>query len=229
MERKDLRLLGRINTRDESEAVLAAKSGCQLKKSGDLYAGHSGNAAGEVFHLVGEFFIDAPRRLVHRRANQILQHLLVLAGENVRFNADVHDLLLAVHLYRDHAAAGRSFDRYGVHLPLQVFLHLPQPRKHLLDSVDFHQDSSWRRFTSEIFPPKRCSIDRTIGSRSNCARNSCVLDAARDAEAAAAATNSSLAQTRTARPNTLLEMTRSLSSDSRPSIISANVRLSGEK
>jgi len=33
--------------------------------------------------------------------NQVLQHLLVLAGEDVRFNAYVHDLFLAVHLHRD--------------------------------------------------------------------------------------------------------------------------------
>ena len=52
-----------------------------------------------------------------------------------------------------------------------------------MESADFHQDSPWRRFTSEIFPPKRCSIDRTSGSRSNCARNSCVPLAARDAVA----------------------------------------------
>jgi len=45
-------------------------------------------------------------------------------------------------------------------------------------------------------------MDRTIGSRSNCARNSCVPDPARAADAAAAATASSLAQTRTARPST---------------------------
>src|SRR5258707_5887885 len=198
-----------------------------LKQAGDLYAGDSGNAAGEILHLVGEFFIDAPRRFVHRRADQILQHLLILARENVRLDADVHDLFLAVHLHRDHAAAGRGFHGHGIHLPLQVFLKLPESREHLLESADFHQDSSWPRFTSEILPPKRCSMDRTIGSRSNCARNSCVTEAPR-AAAAAAATASSLAQTRTARPSTLLEMVRIFSSASRPSINSANGRFSGE-
>src|SRR5207249_423936 len=111
-----------------------------------------------------------------------------------------HYLFLAVHFHRDHAAAGRSFHRHGIHLPLQVFLQLPESRKHLLESADFHQDSSGLRFTSEIFPPKRCSIDRTIGSRSNCARNSCVPEVA---DAAAATTASSLAQARTGRPSTL--------------------------
>src|SRR5258707_830235 len=200
-----------------------------LKQAGDLYAGDPGNAAGEILHLVGEFFIDAPRSFIHCRANQILQHFLILACENVRLDANVHDLFLAVHLHRDHAAAGRRFHCHGIHLPLQVFLQLPESREHLLESADFHQDSSWLRFTSEIFPPKRCSIDRTIGSRSNCARNSCVPDAPRAADAAAAATASSLAQTRTARPSTLLEMARIFSSVSLPSINSANGRFSGEK
>ena len=85
------------------------------------------------------------------------------------------------------------------------------------------------RFTSVIFPPKRCSIDLTIGSRSNWARNSCVPDPPRDAEAAAAATASSLAQTRTGRPSTLLETPRTFSSESRPSSSSAKARFGGRK
>src|SRR5260370_21304716 len=185
----------------------------QLKESRNFHSGNSRNSTGEVFHLVGEFIVHAPRRLIHSRANQILQHLLVFAREYVRLDAHVHNLFLAVHLHRDHSAAGRSFDRDGVHLPLQIFLQLPEPRKHLLESADFHQDSSWRRFTSEILPPKRCSIDRTIGSRSNCPRNSCVPDAAR---AAAALPPSSLAQTHTPLPRTMLVATRHSASDARP-------------
>src|SRR5229473_4864799 len=228
---KDLHLGGRRNNRNEYRAGLAAKSARSLKKSRNLHSGNSRNAAGEIFHLVRQFFIDAPRRFIHGRAHQVLQHLLVLARENIRLNADVHNLFLAVHLHRDHAAAGRGFHRHGIHLPLQVFLKLPESREHLLESADFHQDSSWPRFTSEIFPPKRCSMDRTSGSRSNFARNSCVLDApcAAVAAAPATATASSLAQTRTARPSTLPEMARIFSSDSRPSSNSANGRFSAEK
>src|SRR5439155_14389124 len=138
-------------------------------------------------------------------------------------------LLLSVHFYRHHAAAGRSFDRNQVHLPLQVFLNLPQPGKHLLERIDFHQGLSSRRFTSEIFPPKRCSIARTIGSRSNFSRNSFMPDAACDALAAVAATDSILAHTRTERFNTLLDVARIFSSESRPSTISANARFSVAK
>src|SRR5262249_27641129 len=121
-----------------------------------------------------------------------------------------------------------SLDRHGVHLALQVFLHLPQSREHLLESVDFHQDSSCRRRTSVILPPKRCSIDRTTGSCSKRARNSCVLENP-DVPAAAAATDSILAQTRTERPSTLLEAARIFSRESRVSSKPANVCLSGEK
>src|SRR5262249_37798430 len=152
-----------------------------------------------------------------------------LASEDFRFNAHFEDLLLAVHFDGDHAAAGRGFDSDRIHLPLQVFLHLPQPRKHLLKRVDFHQVSSCCRRTSEILPPKRCSIDFTIGSLSNCARSSCVLGSVRDTDAAAAATCSILAHTRTGRPSTLLETPRIFSSESRPSIMSANARLSCAK
>src|SRR5258708_15281050 len=201
----------------------------QLKESSNFHSGNSRNSPGEFFHLVGEFIVPAPRRLIHSRANQILQHLLVFAREYVRLDAHVHNWLLAVHLHGDHSAAGRSFDRDGVHLPLQIFLQLPESRKHLLESADFHQDSSWRRFTSEILPPKRCSMERTIGSRSNCARNSCVPDATREDDAPAAATASSLAHTRTSPPSSLLEMLRIFSRGSRPSIISPNRRFSGEK
>src|SRR5260370_40291907 len=70
----------------------------RLKQSGDFHAGHSGNAAGEIFHLVGEFFIDAPRRFIHRRANQVLHHLLFLPRENVRLKPNVPHLLSAIYL-----------------------------------------------------------------------------------------------------------------------------------
>src|SRR5438309_10461115 len=165
---------------------------------------------------------------MHGSADQIQLHLLVFTSKNFRLDFHVDDLLLAIHFHIDHAAAGRGFHGHGIHLPLQVFLQLPESRQHLLESADFHQDSSWFRFTSEILPPKRCNMDRTIGSRSNCARNPSAPDAPRAADAAAA-TDSSLAQTRTARPSTLLEMTRIFSSESRPSISSANGRFSGEK
>src|SRR5580704_18197469 len=203
--------------------------GRELEESGNLEARHAGNPAGQVLHLVGEFFIDPPGGFVDRRSDQILQHLLVFVGENVGLDAYINKLLLPIHFYGNHAAAGRGFHGYGVYLTLQVFLQLLEPGEHLLERVDFHQDSSGLRFTSVIFPPKRCSIDFTTGSRSNWARKSCVPDPPRDAEAAAAATASSLAQTRTGRPSTLLETPRSFSSESRPSSISANVRAAGEK
>src|SRR5260370_22931049 len=90
---------------------LLARSISGLKESRDLHASDSRNAAGKVFHLVSELIVYAPRRFVHGRANQILQHLLVFARKDVRLDAHVHNLLLAVHLYRDHSAAARSFYR----------------------------------------------------------------------------------------------------------------------
>lgn len=59
-EQKDLHLHDRINFWVSCAVGLAAKSIRSLKKSGDLHASHSGDAAGEVFHLIGEFLIDAP-------------------------------------------------------------------------------------------------------------------------------------------------------------------------
>src|SRR5271155_2214912 len=251
----------------------------ELKQSGNLQSSHPRHGPGDILHLAGQLIIHAPRRFVHRRADQILQHLLILAGENIRLDAHVHNLLLAIHLYGDHAAAGRRLHRHGVHLLLQVFLDLPQPREHLLQSVDFHIGlhlSACRNcailaaelrhetfpetrhatryeschetlhesggFTSEIFPPKRSSIERTIGWLSNRARNSAfpelcrgvvplaaaprreVLDDADAPAAAAAAILSILAQTRTGLPSTLLACARILSSASRPSSNSANAR-----
>src|SRR5580692_3657530 len=141
--------------------------GRELEESGNLETRHAGNPAGQVLHLVGEFFVYAPGGFVDRGSDQILQHLLVFVGENVGLDAYINKLLLPIHFYGNHAATSRSFHGYGVYLPLQVFLQLLEPGEHLLERVDFHQDSSGLRFTSVILPPKRCSIDFTIGSRSN--------------------------------------------------------------
>jgi len=79
------------------------------------------------FHLVGEFFIDAPRRFIHGGANQVLEHFLVFVGEHVGLDADVNDFASGRSFFTvTHAAAGRSFHSNSVHLPLQVFLDLPQ-------------------------------------------------------------------------------------------------------
>src|SRR5262245_55764452 len=50
----------------------------KLKQAGDFEAGHTGNAACESFHLVGEFVVDAARRFVDCCADQVLQHFLIL-------------------------------------------------------------------------------------------------------------------------------------------------------
>src|SRR5882757_5208732 len=192
----------------------------ELKQAGDFQSADPGNGSGKTLHLVGQFLVNLAGSFVHRGADKVLQHLLIFIGKNLRLDLYFQHLLLPVHFYSDHAAAGRSFDRNGVHLPLQVFLYLPQPGKHLLKSVDFHQETSSRRFTSEIFPPKRCNIERTIGSRSNFSRNSLAPSTACDAFAAVAATASILAHTRTERFSTVLATARIFSSESRPSIIS---------
>src|ERR1700722_5289575 len=192
-----------------------------LKQTGNLQTREARNVARNIFHLAGQFLVHSPRRFVHRGTHQVLQHFLILARKNFRLNANLHNLLLAVHFYVNHAAARGSFYVYGIDLPLQVVLQLPELRKHLLESVDFHQlHSPCARRTSEIFPPKRCSIERTIGSRSNLARNSCCSEPARVA-ASGLVLAASLAHTRIARPSTLLEMPRSFSKESRPSSISA--------
>ena len=57
-------------------------------------------------------------------------------------------------------------------LLLELFLHLPELRQHLLQRFDFHCYSSPGRLTFEIWPPNFSSIALTIGSSSNRARNS---------------------------------------------------------
>src|ERR1700739_2470638 len=73
------------------------------KQAWNLDTGDPRYVARKVFHLVSEFLVNAPGSLVHCRAHQILQHLLILAGENVRLDVHVNHLLLAVHLHSEHA------------------------------------------------------------------------------------------------------------------------------
>ena len=40
-----------------------------LKQAGDFHVGQTGDSAGEILHLIREFFVDAPRRFVDRRAH----------------------------------------------------------------------------------------------------------------------------------------------------------------
>src|SRR5579863_982678 len=152
---------------DRSLQVVTNKLEYRLEEAGDLEAREAGDGGGEIFHLVRELFVDATGGLVDGGADQVLEHFLIFAREDIGFDADVYQLLLAVHTHHDHAAACGSFHSNGVYLTLKVFLDLFQPGEHLLESVDFHQDSSWLRFTSVILPPKRCIIDFTNGSRSN--------------------------------------------------------------
>jgi len=110
----------------------------ELKQSGDFQSGDAGNVSGKAFHLVRELFIHSARRFIHCGANQVLQHFLVFIGKNLRLDLYFQHLFLPVHFHGDHAAAGRSFNRNLIYLSLQIFLDLPQSRKHLLESADFH-------------------------------------------------------------------------------------------
>src|ERR1700680_891144 len=185
----------------------------RLKETGNFQSGEARNVARNILHLASQFFVDPPRCFIHRRAHQILQHFLVLARKNFRLNANLYHLLLAVQRPSAHAAAPAAFPIYGIALPLQIVLQLPEFRKHLLECVDFHQlHSSCARRTWEILPPKRCSIERTIGSRSNLARNSCCSEPARVAGCGLVLA-ASLEHTRIVRPSTLLEMLRSFSKE----------------
>jgi hypothetical protein len=47
-----------IHTREGKTNL--AQAGTDLEKAGNFQARHAGNVAGEVLHLVGKFFIDAP-------------------------------------------------------------------------------------------------------------------------------------------------------------------------
>src|SRR5579863_6717480 len=152
---------------DRSLQVVTNELEYRLEEAGDFEAREAGDGGREIFHLVRELFVDATGGFVDCRANQVLKHLLILAGEDVGFDADVNQLLLAIHAHYDHAAARGGFHSNGIHLTLNVFLDLFQPGEHLLESVDFHQDSSWLRFTSVILPPNRRIMDFTNGSRSN--------------------------------------------------------------
>jgi hypothetical protein len=50
-----------------SEMSDCGAKGLALEKAGDFQAHHSGQAARDIFYLLGELFIDSPVRLVHRR------------------------------------------------------------------------------------------------------------------------------------------------------------------
>jgi len=91
-----------------------------------------------------------------------LQHLLVLAGEDVG-SCVCPRSVLAVSSSPVTMRRRPRLPRHGIHLPLQVFLQLPESRQHLLESADFIRFSgfvSLRKFF------QACSMDRTIGSRS---------------------------------------------------------------
>src|SRR5215472_18388296 len=49
----------------------------RLEEAWNFESRNSGNTTGEVLNLAGELFINAPRRFVHCRANQVLQHFLI--------------------------------------------------------------------------------------------------------------------------------------------------------
>jgi len=72
----------------------------------DLESWHAGKSSREALHLIRQFIIYAPRRFIHRRSNQVLQHLLIFSGKNLRLDFHVQHLLLAVHLHCDHSTAG---------------------------------------------------------------------------------------------------------------------------
>src|SRR5256885_8536713 len=58
-----------------------------FRSARDFQPCHSRNATCEVFHLVGEFFIHAAAGFIHRGANQVLQHLLILDRKSTRLNS----------------------------------------------------------------------------------------------------------------------------------------------
>src|ERR1700751_3924109 len=70
--------------------------GRELEESGNLEACHAGNPAGQGLHLVSEFSAPPPGGFVDRGSDQILQHLLVFAGENVGPDAHIDKLLLPI-------------------------------------------------------------------------------------------------------------------------------------
>ena len=64
--------------------------------------------------------------------DEVLQHLDVAGLHDVRLNHDAQDLLLAVHLDGDAAAAGGGLDHDLLHLFLQLLRLLPRLRQHFL-------------------------------------------------------------------------------------------------
>src|SRR5215469_1513977 len=119
-------------------AKILAPSRSALKKPRNAQSRHSRNVSRQVLDLLRELFIHAPRSVVHRSEDQILQHLLVFARKSLLLNFDFRQLFLPVHLDRDHSAAGACFHANLSALMLEVFLHLPQLRHHLLQRFDFH-------------------------------------------------------------------------------------------
>jgi hypothetical protein len=53
-------LQGTIVADSKTGKGIPAQAGGDLEKPGNFQAHHAGNIAGEVLHLVGKFFIDAP-------------------------------------------------------------------------------------------------------------------------------------------------------------------------
>src|SRR5262245_6767836 len=145
-------------------------------------------------------------RIVQRGDDQVLQHLDIVFGHDLRIDLQRLHLLGAVDDHGDHAAAGVAFDAQVGHLFLQALLHLLRLLHHLLN---VHISS-----TSRISAGKTSSMVCTAVSASAFSRSADFLstcfcadagapslgDAGRS-DAGAAPASASSAVTEMGRPN----------------------------
>ena len=121
-----------------TEEWLDGRKGTSPRQKGRL------QAARELPHLLGGSLLHLAEHLVDRRHDHVLQHLDVLRVDRLGLDREGEDLLLAVGLDRDHAAAGG-----GLVLPRlqlldlgELFLHLLGLLEHLLHVSAGHSRES---------------------------------------------------------------------------------------
>src|ERR1017187_6518808 len=106
--------MSRINSASAASATTSPKANC----------------ASTAAHLLLDLCLDLFDGLAARGQDHVLQHLHVAGHFGVDF--DFQQVFLAVHAYRDHAAAGGGGDFDLCDLLLHLLLHLLRLAHHLL-------------------------------------------------------------------------------------------------
>src|SRR6185437_4485513 len=169
-------------------------------------------AAELAHHLLLLQVLGRGDRAVHRRDEQVLQHLRVVGVDGLRLDLDVDDLERAGRLHRHGAPPGAVLDERRLQLLLRLghlLLHLAQLGHHLLRVDLGHLRSSISRASN-------FSLSSVSSSFSSIGSGSCSAAGASGSAAAGATSSRTLTGLPTAWPSTS-------SSSSRLGVVSAVV------